>query len=145
MVAHLEAQVRQVRALDLREQVQREIWTGLEQILAQVGLPARLANAAWDAFFDREVTSRYYRSLTDVSPASAASDLASGVAAGLLRPVGAGRSRAYRAGPRLMEEIGRALGLEVAGSDEAARSLITSKLAARVASSGLRAELRARA
>src|SRR5207249_7417274 len=95
MVAHLRAQVRQVRALDLREQVEREVWTAIEDLLADVGLPTRLANAVWDAFFDREVTSRYYRSLTDVSQASASSDLMGGVAAGLLSPHGAGRSRAY--------------------------------------------------
>ncbi len=144
MVAHLRAQVRQVRALDLREQVQRGIWTAVEDVLARDGLPARLANAVWDAFFDREVTSRYYRSLTDVSQASAASDLTSGVAAGLLQPQGAGRSRAYRTGRRLMQEIGRALNIDVAGSGEAARALITGALAERVASAGLRAELRAR-
>jgi Fic family protein len=144
MVAHLRAQVRQVRALDLREQVQRQIWAAIEEVLAQSSLPARLANAAWDAFFDRVVTSRYYRSLVDVSPASAASDLTSAVAAGLLRATGAGRSRAYLAGSRLMGAIGQALGIEVAGAAEASRAVVTGILAERVASAGLRAELRMR-
>jgi Fic family protein len=145
LLAHLRAQVAQVRALDLREQVQRGIWTAIEEVLVGAGLPARLANALWDAFFDREVTSRYYRSLTDVSQASAASDLTSGVAAGLLLPIGAGRSRAYRAGSRLMGEIGRVQGIEVTADGEAGRSVITGVLADRAASVGLRAKLRGKA
>jgi hypothetical protein len=69
----------------------------------------------------------------------------SGVAAGLLSPKGAGRSRAYLTGRRLMVDVGRVLNISVTGADEAARSLISGTLAQRVASAGLRAELRARA
>lgn len=144
MVAHLDAQVKQVRALDLREQVQREIWRAIEEILLDAKLPSRLAHALWDAFFDREVTSRYYRSLTDVGQVTAASDLSIGVAAGLLAPRGAGRSRAYLAGRLLLSELGRVLGVAVGPDPESGRAFVTRAITDRIASIGLRAELRAR-
>ena len=57
-------------------------------------LPARVANAAWDVFFGRSVTPRYYRPLADVSPATATNDLAAAVAAGCCgRRVGPDRGR----------------------------------------------------
>jgi hypothetical protein len=37
---------------------------------------ARVAHALYDAFFGREVTNRFYRSLADVSAATAVNDLA---------------------------------------------------------------------
>jgi Fic family protein len=111
LVAHMKAQLHQVRALDLRERVQREIWLALEQSVLDAGLEPRLTNAMWDAFFGRDVPPRYYRPLADVSPATATNDLAAAVASGLLGPVGAGRSRTYVAGPRLYSSIGQALGL----------------------------------
>jgi len=43
-----------------------------------------------------------------------------------------------------MQEIGEVLRISVNDSDDAARSLITGTLAERVASAGLRAQLRAR-
>jgi Fic family protein len=112
LLAHTTAQVRQVRALDLRERTERQIWLALEQAVADAGLKARLANAAWDAFFGRELTPRYYRPLADVSTATATNDLAAAVAAGLLRPVGRGRSRKYAAGPRLYSSLASILGLD---------------------------------
>jgi len=69
----------------------------VEEAVVEAHLPARVANAAWDAFFGRSVTTRYYRPLADVSPATATNDLAAAVAAGLLRPQGRARSRTYRA------------------------------------------------
>lgn len=111
LLAHVSAQLRQVRSLDLRERTERQIWLALEQAVADAGLKPRVANAAWDAFFGREVTSRYYRPLADVSTATATNDLAAAVAAGILRPVGQGRSRGYGAGPRLYSLVASVLGL----------------------------------
>jgi Fic family protein len=110
---HLRAQLHQVRALSLRERVERQIWLALEQAVGDAGLEARVTNAAWDAFFGRDVTSRYYRPLADVSAATATNDLAAAVAARLLRPEGAGRSRRYVAGGELHSAVARTLGMGV--------------------------------
>jgi len=112
LLAHVTAQVKQARALDLRERTERQIWLALEEAIADADLKPRVANAAWDAFFGREVTPRYYRPLADVSTATATNDLAAAVAAGLLRPVGRGRSRKYVAGPRLYSSLASVLGLD---------------------------------
>jgi hypothetical protein len=93
-----------------------------------------VANAAWDAFFGRDVTPRYYRALADVSPATATNDLAAAVAAGLLRPKGRARSRRYEAGDSLYLRIGSALGVHTDESGEAARAIIIGELTKRVAS-----------
>jgi hypothetical protein len=130
----MEAQLHQVRALDLRERVQRRIWTVVEEAVSAAGLEARVANAVWDAFFGRSVTPRYYRPLADVSPATATNDLAAVVAAGLLRPEGKGRSRKYRAGDGLYPRIGSALGVHVDESGNSARAIIIGELTKRVAS-----------
>lgn len=129
---HVEAQLHQVRALDLRERTQRRIWSALEDVVESVGLEPRVVNAAWDAFFGREVTPRYYRPLADVSTATATNDLAAAVAAGLLRPKGQGRSRRYLAGDALMPLVGSRIGITLTESDEAARDLIVGELAQRV-------------
>jgi len=131
--AHIEAQLHQVRALDLRERMQRRIWSAIEDVVTSVGLEPRVANAAWDAFFGREVTPRYYRPLADISTATATNDLAAAVAAGLLRPEGQGRSRRYVAGNTLAPLVGRRLGVDVAESDDVARELIVAELTRRVA------------
>ena len=115
LLSHVRAQLHQVRALDLRERVQRQIWLALEQAVVDADLEARVTNAAWDAFFGRDVTPRYYRPLTDVSAATATNDLAGAVAAGLLRPDGAGRARRYLSGPRLYSAIAQELGLSSRG------------------------------
>ena len=130
--AHVEAQLHQVRALDLRERTQRRLWSAMADLLESIGLEPRVANAAWDAFFGREVTPRYYRPLADVSAATATNDLAAAVAAGLLRPVGQGRSRRYVAGDALMPLIGSRIGVYVDASDDAARDVIVAELARRV-------------
>jgi Fic family protein len=131
--AHMQAQVSQVRALDLRERVQQRIWIAVEEAIATAGLEPRVANAVWDAFFGREVTPRYYRPLADVSPATATTDLGAAVAAGLLRPEGKARSRRYRAGESLYQRIGSALGIRVDESTDAGRAVITGELTKRVA------------
>ena len=132
--AHMEAQLHQVRALDLRERVQQRIWTAVEEAVTAVGLEPRVANAVWDAFFGRSVTPRYYRPLADVSPATATNDLAAAVAAGLLRPEGRARSRRYQAGDVLYPRIGQALGIRVDEAGDPARAIIIGELTKRVAS-----------
>jgi len=129
--AHVNAQVSQVRALDLREQVERKIWTIVENLVSEIAPDRRLANALWDAFFGRDVTAGYYRSLTEVSPATATNDLAVAVAAGFLIAVGERRGRRYLAGPRLYETVGKALGLSVDGADDNARAMIVNALSSR--------------
>ena len=131
--AHLEAQLHQVRALDLRERVQQRVWTAVEEAVTAAGLDPRCSNAVWDAFFSRSVTPRYHRSLADVSVATATKDLAAVVAAGLLRPIGRARSRTYHAGTGLYARIGAALGIPVNESSEAARGTIIGELTRRVA------------
>jgi hypothetical protein len=136
--AHVEAQLHQVRALDLRERVEGKIWVAVEEAVAAAHLPARVANAAWDAFFGRSVTPRYYRPLADVSPATATNDLAAAVAAGLLRPEGRARSRTYRAGDGLHLRIGDALGVPLDAPGDASRAVIIGELTRRVAAEGPR-------
>lgn len=130
--AHIRAQVSQVRALDLREQVERRIWTVIEDMVADAGCDRRVANAAWDAFFGREVTAGYYRPLAAISAATATKDLALAVAAGLLEARGQKRGRRYAAGPRLYREVATALGIE-AGEGPNARHAIVSALTSRLA------------
>jgi len=82
------------------------------------GGDARMAHALYDAFFGREVTNRFYRSLVDVSVATAVNDLAKLEAAGLLKAVGAGRSRRYLAGGRLAGQIAESAGIAPAPDTE---------------------------
>lgn len=60
-------------------------------------------------------TAGYYRSLTDVSPATATKDLAATVFAGLLQAEGRHRGRHYLPTERLYELVGAALLIEVSG------------------------------
>lgn len=140
--AHLDAQLHQVRALDLRERVEGTIWSAIEQLSVDVHLPPRVANAIWDAFFDREVTSRYYRPLAEVNPATAAADLGAAVSAGLLRGEGAGRSQRYVASDELVVRVGAALGVPVERGGEPGRAVISSELARRIAAAAERNHLR---
>jgi Fic family protein len=112
LAVHVGAQLSQVRALDLRQRVERRIWEALEELGAEARLKPRVVNALWDAFFEREVTPAYYIPLADVSRATATNDLAGAVAAGLLEPRGGGRSRRYAAAPSLGELIAAQLGVE---------------------------------
>ncbi|MFZ5470108.1 MAG: Fic family protein [Myxococcota bacterium] len=133
--AHVQAQLSQVRALELREHVERQIWTALENFLGEKDLPLRLANALWDAFFGRNVTAGYYRSVADVSPATATHDLATATAAGLLEAQGMRRGRRYLAGPTLFRALGASLlGLDLPSSPEEARAFVVAKLTERARS-----------
>jgi hypothetical protein len=132
--AHMEAQLHQVRALVLKEQVEQRIWAAVEEAVASAGLEPRVSNAVWDAFFGRSVTPRYYRPLAEVSPATATNDLAGAVAAGLLRPEGRARSREYRGGESLYSRVGSALNIAVTGAGTIARDSIIGELTKRAAS-----------
>jgi len=119
---HLEAQLHQVRALDLRERTQRQLWFVIEEAVQDAGLDERVANAVWEGFFGRDVTSRYYRELADVREVTAATDLKGAVAAGFLTAVGAGRARHYVTGRDLYRLIGRRFEIEIVDGGEPARS-----------------------
>jgi Fic family protein len=111
--AHLRAQLSQVYELALRQRTEGLLWTALENHLEDRGLPARLANALYDSFFGRSVTTGYYRDLIQASAATARNDLQSAVAAGLLTAVGQTRGRRYEPGDRLMPAVARSLGGDV--------------------------------
>jgi Fic family protein len=113
IAGHVSAQVQQVRALDLRMKTEQQIWVAVEEAAEDAGGERRLANALWDAFFGRDVTSGYYRSLADVSPATATKDLALAVAADVLAALGERRGRRYVAGPRLYESVASRLSIDV--------------------------------
>jgi len=121
VLAHVSAQLSQVRALDLRRRVERRIWEALESVVEDARLQPRVVNAVWDAFFAREVTPAYYIPLTDVSRATATNDLAAAVASGLLEPRGAGRTRRYVAGPALYDRAAALLGVDGVEHDPRAR------------------------
>jgi Fic family protein len=118
--AHVQAQVSQVEALSLRQATERILWLALDDATNVVaGGDSRMAHALYDAFLGREVTNRFYRSLADVSVATAVSDLARLESSGLLRAVGAGRSRRYVAGSRLAGLIAESAGVSTVMDDEA--------------------------
>jgi len=119
--AHVRAQLSPVRALDLRERVERRIWEALEDVVDRTGLQSRLANALWDAFFERSVTPAYYIPLADVSRATATNDLAAAVAAGLLEPRGGGRARHYVATTELFGRVGQVFKIELPQQNQGAR------------------------
>lgn len=121
VAAHVQAHLSQVRALGLRERVERRIWEALEAIVDDVGLPQRLVTALWDAFFERTVTPAYYIPLADISRATATNDLAAAVAAGLLEPRRGGRARHYAGTARLYDLVGGALGIDVPPQNQRAR------------------------
>lgn len=132
LTAHLEAQLHQIRALDDRERVERQIWTALEEQSEYANLEPRLANALWDTFFGRTVTAGYYRSIADVSPATATKDLAAATSAGLLRAVGVRRGRRYMPTEALFESVADRLSIDVAGPPDSARGRIISELSSRL-------------
>lgn len=136
VAAHVSAQRTQAEALSLTEATQRQLWTLLEDAVTEdLGMPPRLADVLYDAFFGREVTNRYYRNLTDVSTATATNDLARMEASGLIRSVGAGRSRAYTGSAALIDAVSRLgrLGEPPQGvPDEDRRAWVVARLAERI-------------
>lgn len=131
--AHVTAQLSQVRALDLRERTQRGLWIMIENVLDDRGLPERLTNALWDAFFGREVKAGYYRGLVDVSAPTATADLRAATTGGLLAAHGERRGRYYTASQRLYRLLAQELGLdERPSSADAGRTLIVTELSTRL-------------
>lgn len=126
VAAHVDAQVRQALALAARQQTDGLLWIAIENVLHDLGLPARLADALYDSFFERDVTTAYYRDLVDASPATARNDLVAASAAGLLAPEGRTRGRRYVPGRRLLPLVAEAV-----GGVEPLRDAITRVLAAR--------------
>lgn len=110
VAAHVDAQVRQVVALAMRQRTEGLLYTTLENLLAGGGVPERLANALYDSFFGRDVTTAYYRDLIDLSPVTARNDLNAAAAAGLVTPEGHTRGRRYLPGPNLHPAIAHELG-----------------------------------
>jgi Fic family protein len=142
--AHVQAQVGQVEALSLRQATERLLWPALDDATKSVaGGDGRMAHALYDAFFGREVTNRFYRSLADVSVATAVNDLSKLESGGLLRAVGAGRSRRYVAGSRLARHIAESAGVpfdvDEQASLESQREPIIVALAERARRAGLSA------
>ena len=140
--AHVHAHVTQVEALSLRNAVERAIWTVVEDIaVLDLGLPARTANALYDAFFTRPVTNRYYRGLTDISQVTASHDLAKLAASGLVPAQGAGRSAHHVGTQRLMEAIAQGAAVPAdrvpaGGSAEERREAVLAAVADRLHRSG---------
>ncbi|MGV8082999.1 MAG: Fic family protein [Coriobacteriia bacterium] len=136
VAAHVRAQRLQVDALSLKEATERVLWDLLEDIaIEELHLQPRFSDALYDAFFGRPVTNRYYRSLADISVATATNDLARLEAAGLLRAVGAGRSRSYEGAERLIAAVANAANLDgfpSASPIEAQRAWVMARLAERV-------------
>jgi Fic family protein len=124
IAAHLAAQLSQVRALDLRERVNRQVWTALEQIAEDAGLPDRAANALWDAFNGRDVLPSFYRRLVDVSEGTGTTDLKILSSARLLRPEGRTKGRRYLAGPALFSAIATATGVSTPEPDRSSIGVI---------------------
>ena len=117
--AHTCAQAAQVAALSLRGATEQVIWTVLTDLAVHdLALAARTAHALYDAFFAREITNRYYRGLAAVTDVTASHDLGKLVAAGMLRPVGAGRSSHYVGTSRLLRTVARDTRLDERMVDE---------------------------
>ncbi|HVE67036.1 MAG TPA: Fic family protein [Solirubrobacteraceae bacterium] len=133
---HVGAQISQVKSVDLRERTYRGVWTLLENVLLDAGLPDRLATALWDAFFGRSVTAGYYRGMVDVSRATATNDLRAGTARQLLRAEGNTRGRQYVAGPALWEELTSRLRLDNPQEPGAARAVVVDELLDRLVEAG---------
>jgi Fic family protein len=136
ITGHIDAQLHQVRALDLRIRAEQQIWTAVEEAAEDAHLDRRLANALWDAFFGRDVTAGYYRSLADVSPATATNDLATAVSSGLLLAEGERRGRRYLAGERLYSAVAHSLFIFDIGTLDTARKEIVSELGRRLIQTG---------
>ncbi len=107
--AHVAAQLSQVRALALRQRFEGMLWTALENLLEDAGLSARLANALYDSFYDRDITTGYYAAMIDASSATARNDLVAANAAELFEREGRTRGRRYRRGPKLVASLAATL------------------------------------
>jgi hypothetical protein len=89
--------------------VEHRVYAAITAMADDAHIEARIVDAVWDAFWGRDVTAGYYRSLTMVSPATATNDLAAAVAAGFLSPSGERRGRRYTRGPGMVSRVAVAL------------------------------------
>ena len=135
--AHVLAQCSQAEALSLRQSAERLLWLALEDVAVHAaGTDARAANALYEGFMGREVTNRYYRSVVDVTAATAAHDLARLDAAGVLQRRGSGRSTAFVGTVLLVERLAAVLALDIdlrgaSFYDERLRDALLSRLSAK--------------
>jgi Fic family protein len=130
VAAHVDAQVRQVVGLAIRQRTEGRLYTTLENLLADRGLPERLANALYDSFFGRDVTTAYYRDLIDLSAVTARNDLNAAAAARLVAPEGHTRGRRYLPGPDLYRAIASELGNTEPGREEILDELLARAMSA---------------
>ncbi len=119
VATHVHAQRRQVASLTERLAVERNVWTALEDIAGDTGLPPRATEALFDAFLGRAVTNRYYRGVVGASVATATNDLTALEAAGLLAADGEGRGRSYTGTFRLVALVASAANAPVLASPNA--------------------------
>jgi Fic family protein len=114
VVNHAFGQLSQVWELAFRQRVEGMLWTTLENVLEDRGLPERLANALYDSFFGRDITTSYYRDMIGASAATARNDIIAATAAGLLRAEGRTRGRRYTSGTGLVQALANVLDTEEA-------------------------------
>ena len=120
VATHVRAQRSQVAALTERLAIERNVWTALEDIVAEdVGMPRRTTEALFDAFFGRTITNRYYRGVVGASVATVTNDLVALEAAGLLSARGEGRARSYTGTFRLIALVASEAGAPVLAWPEA--------------------------
>lgn len=140
VATHVRAQRHQVAALTERLAVERNVWTAVEDIAGDTGLPPRAAEALFDAFLGRAITNRYYRSVVGASVATATNDLTTLEAAGLLAAEGDGRGRSYSGTFRLVALVASAANAPVLASPTASideqRAVVIEDLREQVAGKG---------
>lgn len=102
---HLSAQWRHAADGLRRRLVEQRLLEMLRDLAAGMGLEPRVALALRAALDGEEVWNRWYRERLGISVATATNDLAVLQKAGLLAAFGAGRSRVYRQGPRLLPAL----------------------------------------
>jgi len=118
--AHLQAQVTQVHVLQDIERTQRRVWSGIDALASESGLPERTNVALWEAFWGRVVSRPYYLTVADVKASTGTKDLNLLTAAGMLRPEGRTRGRHWVTGERFFPSLGRQFGLDADHSNKEA-------------------------
>ena len=110
--AHLQAQVIQVHVLQGIERTQRRVWSGIDAVASESGLPERTNVALWEAFWGRVVSRPYYLAVADVKASTGTKDLNLLTAAGMLRPEGRTRGKHWVTGERFFPSLGKQFGLD---------------------------------
>ncbi len=104
----LRAHHMQAQTVRRRVEVTQHLWTTLEDVVAEEGLPPRTAHALLDAALGLRVRRPGYARLADVEERTASRDLRLLVDRGLLQAVGQTRGRVYVAGEGLRAPAARA-------------------------------------